>query len=430
MNTYKEKYLKYKNKYIQLKNQLGGKQIILRSIDPDISLAPVDIDFDSGDDIHTLKSQILTQIKNPPELNVDDVLIYDVKADRCSGIKLNGIHQELAELCVKFEKQFDTSKLVPVRIQTGVLYKSKTEITNESGEFIFSNSKFIGEIKSGQIYPGNNIFLRDAIGTFEQPDGNISLGTFKSNKLEGEGRINYANGDYAEGNFKDTKLNGQGKIVFAKSGVIRIGNFVDNQLNGRGQITAPNGTFVSGIFDNNHLVEGKLIGSNGVMLEGSFLNDKLDFGKITEINGNTYEGKIINEKLNGNGIKIIKNDVIMSMKMPDGKYRISRIINGRKVGTIIKSSPVNKFLPNNKIIPSTIIPNSTIYEGEFVNNKLNGTGKITYPDGRVEEGEFSNDILVKPIYKVSQNISSNDLDNYNSFYSNLYSNKDKDNSIV
>ena len=28
------------------------------------------------------------------------------------------------------------------------------------------------------------------------------------------------------------------------------------------------------------------------------------------------------------------------------------------------------------------------YKGEFVNDKLNGKGKITYTDGLVEEGDF------------------------------------------
>ena len=32
-------------------------------------------------------------------------------------------------------------------------------------------------------------------------------------------------------------------------------------------------------------------------------------------------------------------------------------------------------------------------DGVFVNDKLNGPGKVTYPDGQIEEGLFKEDLL-------------------------------------
>ena len=34
-------------------------------------------------------------------------------------------------------------------------------------------------------------------------------------------------------------------------------------------------------------------------------------------------------------------------------------------------------------------------EGEYVNGRLNGQGKVTFVDGRIEEGDFVDDELVK-----------------------------------
>jgi hypothetical protein len=35
-----------------------------------------------------------------------------------------------------------------------------------------------------------------------------------------------------------------------------------------------------------------------------------------------------------------------------------------------------------------IYSNGDIYEGDFVDNKRHGNGKMTYPDGKVEEGRW------------------------------------------
>ena len=44
---------------------------------------------------------------------------------------------------------------------------------------------------------------------------------------------------------------------------------------------------------------------------------------------------------------------------------------------------------------SKVLPDGTKQKGLFIENKLNGSGIIKYPDGLIELGEFQANILIK-----------------------------------
>ncbi len=394
MSNYYEKYLKYKNKYFELKKtlenknkirQLGGsRNITVHSKKPEITFNP--IEFDEDDDIYTFKRQIVQQINNP-EINEDHVILYDFRSGKCTGIIARNIAPEITDICVDIVKPINSASLVPAQISTGKGGIGKVPITNVEGEFEFANCKFSGMIESGFIYRTSSVLSGDILelvrgfGTRTFNSGNKLTGQFIDNKLEGNGKIEYASGAVVEGFFVSNKLNGTGRINWPDGEVLE-GNFVDGLLNGEGVVVSKEGevrqgNFVNGVFSG----KGKITKPDGTIYEGDFISGDLVSGKIMYANGSVDEGFFKNNKLNGRGNKIIKT--------------------------------------------SSDSMDITTMEGEFTDGVLNGLGIITYPDGRIEEGEFINGDLVKPIYKVHTIISDKPL-GYDSFFKSLLGSPPKD----
>ena len=100
--------------------------------------------------------------------------------------------------------------------------------------------------------------------------------------------------------------------------------------------------------------------------EGKWENGKLKGKcKIFYASGNYYEGEMINNTKNGNGLYKTQEAEINGIFLND-------TLNGK--GKIIFSD-------------------KTIHEGIFKNDLLNGLGKIIFPDGSYYEGVFTNNYL-------------------------------------
>ena len=86
-------------------------------------------------------------------------------------------------------------------------------------------------------------------------------------------------------------------------------------------------------------------------------------------------------KLQNRPIKKIRlNDFMEKITFEDGSVYEGETVNGRPHGK-------GKMIFNN----------SSIYEGEFANGGTWGEGKQTYPDGRIYEGDFYYDSHDEPI---------------------------------
>ena len=105
-----------------------------------------------------------------------------------------------------------------------------------------------------------------------------------------------------------------------------------------------------------------------------------------------YYGKTKNGLMNGKG-KLIKidGDILEGDWIDNnlnGKGKVTSALNGAIIEGNFKDGDLNG--------PGKIkYENGTFVEGEFKNTILNGQGKFTYPNGTIAEGEFYNAKLIK-----------------------------------
>ena len=122
-------------------------------------------------------------------------------------------------------------------------------------------------------------------------------------------------------------------------------------------------------------------------------------GTATWSNGEKYEGEYRNGKKHGQGISTWSTPHKSAGEKYIGEYR-----NGKKHGQGIStwSSP-SKYV-------------GFKYVGEFRHDKRNGQGKMTYPDGKIEEGIWKDDIFQFAQKKPSNGANSNSkLNKYKEF---------------
>ena len=157
-------------------------------------------------------------------------------------------------------------------------------------------------------------------------------GEWKSGKKHGQGTYTWTDGDKYTGEFMDGIINGQGTYSFS-NGMKYVGKFRNAKYNGQGTLTLPDGR--------------KVI--------GEFREDKPWNVKLFNKNENIQSRWM-------NGVKVVE-------KKKEGVL-FGRIVNGNpewhKVG----------------------YNNDERYVGEIENEKPNGQGTLTLPDGRKFVGKF------------------------------------------
>ena len=266
------------------------------------------------------------------------------------------------------------------------------------GKICFDNGDYYeGQIKNWMMN-GNGIYYYE--------NGKIKYdGFFKDNKIEGEGILYSKNGDYYIGNFKNGKRHGKG-IEYNKDNIILYeGTFENNEYEGSGRCLLNDGKIYIGEFkkgkkEGNGIILDK---NNNIIFEGEFIDDYEKGGKLNVVKDNVklnievireddlnrsekrnFEGKInINgEQKNVNGCAIIKerdseNDIIR------GKF-IEKIEN--EMTFIGEGEYKNKYFYGKvKLLDEN---HELIYEGDYVNGKKEGNGKIVYQNGKYYIGEF------------------------------------------
>ena len=126
--------------------------------------------------------------------------------------------------------------------------------------------------------------------------------------------------------------------------------------------------------------------ADGTRYEGTMANGKPHGrGTYNWTNGNKYEGDWFEGKMSGKGKYTCKN----------GREFTGNFENNKPVGFTINCSGNVYYVPDSrqKAQPrhgSYTDANGNKYEGQIINGKLHGKGKITSPSGNKYEGDFVN----------------------------------------
>jgi len=182
----------------------------------------------------------------------------------------------------------------------------------------------------------------------------------------GKGKYVYADGDIYVGEWKDNLMNGYGKYIYA-NGDIYEGEWKDNLKNGHGKYFYADGNSYEGAFkDGLYHGHGKCIYASGSIYEGEYKDDvKNGHGKFIYCSGDIYEGEYNDDLRNGHGKYIYADGDSYEGAFKDGLYHG----HGKYISAIGFS-----------------------YEGEYKENLMNGHGKYISADGTIHEGEWMNGI--------------------------------------
>jgi TonB family protein len=214
---------------------------------------------------------------------------------------------------------------------------------------------------------------RNKTGKYIYSDSSVYTGEFYKRLKTGQGKLSFKNKNTYEGQWLNDKLNGYGVFMDA-AGNKYVGNWMNNKRHG----------------------QGSNIDSLKNKYEGSWIEDKKNgFGKYTDFEGNIYEGLWSNDKQNGLGKQMDANGNIYSGSWNDGT-----------------------LLGNVKIQ----FKNNDVYDGEYING-LNGKGTLTYSDGSIYKGNWSNNMRFSSGEMIFSfgitykgNWSNNEVDGTGEFY--------------
>ena len=181
------------------------------------------------------------------------------------------------------------------------------------------------------------------------------------------------------------------KLIYNNYNAFYIGECdIDNNLNGRGILTLSNGIKYNGNFIKNIFTgKGNLIDKDGIYYEGNFQNGILEGeGKQKLLNGCSFEGNFEKGIKNGFG----KEECIDHIY--EGEYKNDQKNgNGKLYFKLLNDTYEGNFIDNNINGIGIYKWNSgEIYNGNFLNGKMNGKGKYTWPDGGFYEGDYINNI--------------------------------------
>jgi hypothetical protein len=269
-------------------------------------------------------------------------------------------------------------------------------------------------------------------------------GELKSDKKNGFGKMIYEDGTSYEGNWNNDVKSGQGKYIDMKGNVF-TGVFTDDKCTGIAQIQSADWSYQGEVVNYEPMGKGVKIFLNGDTLLGTW--NEFGFngvGKRREasIEGSDEfyysEGTWQNGQLNGQGKRYFKlrapysepGDEIFLDATYTGQFK-NGTFNGK--GTLefndmrtwfsIEGDWINGLCPNGQMndyftsgdehcetsyrgdlssdfrkqgFGTFINCDGSTYVGNFVNNSKNGNGKLTYRDGKIENGTFVNDAFQIP----------------------------------
>ena len=273
------------------------------------------------------------------------------------------------------------------------------------GKCVYKNGdEYEGDWKNGQPH-GHGIFKY-------QSDAKVYIGTFSHGMRQGSGTCAYVEGSWFdgqkyEGHWLNDDWHGHGRLTY-KDGIVYEGSFAAGACHGAGALTYPDGRrmtsswiddtrqnpshifypngdeFVGSVeLGTGHKLEGTYTHANGNVFKGSYTNDQRRHGvlafNVTSMAGDPvelssyqrYEGEwaMINEVETQHGFG--------KMEYADGRVYEGIWVEGRRSGRGqcaygAESGPFE----------------GQVYNGEWRDNKWEGTGILLFPNGDRYDGMF------------------------------------------
>lgn len=212
--------------------------------------------------------------------------------------------------------------------------ETKDDIFDGKGTYkLDTGSSFNGTWKNNKI-DGNGILVLKRFGTYK--------GQFQNGKRVGEGTFHFTNGDVYSGHWKNDVIEGRGKLT-KDDGAELVGIFKNGELNNgsyiwktadinlvvtikefdqsKARLTLKDGTVYSGEFSKGQFNGDCLVAySNGDKYDGNLDNNqKCAIGKYTWKDGSSYSGEWNEDKMNGKGIYEFNNGDSLEGSFKDNK---------------------------------------------------------------------------------------------------------------
>jgi hypothetical protein len=249
------------------------------------------------------------------------------------------------------------------------LHPNVKKVEQKLGQFIHREEETLTSFKKDwilfnddqSIYKGNWInwnsnFEKHNNGILITEDGSKFEGNWIHDEISGYGRYISHTGSYYEGNWVNEMANGEGTFDDGE-GLILTGTWFNDQLHGFGKECLPNGSYYQGEFVNGDKTgKGEFYWADGSYYKGEFLNSKITgFGIMKFSDGRIFEGEWKNNIIEGQGV----------FKWTNGNYYDGSFKNNLKDG-------IGKLYTNDKI-----------YFGNWLLDKMNGKGQLTYHENNI-----------------------------------------------
>lgn len=215
------------------------------------------------------------------------------------------------------------------------------------------------------------------------PDGGRYRGEVVDGRLQGEGRLDYANGAFYAGHFKDGLFEGQGTWQGA-GGERYQGQFHLGLFHGQGELVYADGTRYEGGFRQGRLHgEGHLLQA-GVSYRGEFRADRYHgFGTLEWPDGSHYQGRFVRGEPEGEGLRS-NAEGQFSGTFKDGMLQGEGSYQGED-GERYNGEFRNDLYHGKGRYQSS---EGEVWSGRFDNGELTGKGEFRGVDGRHYQGEF------------------------------------------
>jgi hypothetical protein len=217
------------------------------------------------------------------------------------------------------------------------------------------------------------------------PDGGRYFGSLVDGRLEGEGRLEWANDARYQGGFRNGLLSGQGRMRFA-SGAEYEGSFADGMMSGQGRMVLPDGSVYTGEFRKDVFNgKGRHEMPAGTRYEGGFKDGQYwGDGELHYANGNVYRGSFVRNRLQGRGRFERADGAVYEGDFADGEFTGTGTYVGADGARYEGAFQAWQFHGAGVYTDAA----GAVYEGTFSNGTLTGTGRYTGSDGSRYEGEF------------------------------------------
>jgi hypothetical protein len=274
------------------------------------------------------------------------------------------------------------------------------------GIFVFDNKEtYLGQFRNGR-YNGYGVYLYQN-GEIERgiwndinlvtPTADDAIGCVYGNCTDGFGAYTYNDGALYIGNFKYGKLDGKGLYMFA-NGEIYIGLFSGNKYQGRGTFLYSNGKIDDGYWSNNQFTKDM----SGSTASGCVYGDCTDgYGTYVFDDGSRYTGNFKKGLLHGEGTYTTAKAERYTGAFANGKYNgygtyyynDGRVQQGNWLDNIFQGDVKAKTTGciSGDCVNGTgtyVYSEGHKYVGRFKNGELNGQGSFFFANGDKYVGEF------------------------------------------